>query len=88
MKLPNLKTSNDRLFDIYTNKICLTAKELQQEFDIGDTTAYKVIRMSKEHMSEEQAMYARKTVPVDVLFSMYGWDIKSIAKKVKLRESV
>lgn len=88
MRLPNLKTSNDRLFDIYTNRICLTASEISAEFDVCSSVAYKVIRMSKDYMSEEQAAYARKTVPTDVLFKMYGWDIKSITKKVKLRESV
>ena len=84
MRLPELHTTNSQLLGIYSNKLCLTANELQAEFGISKTSAYKLIEMSQEHMTPEQIAYARKTIPVDVLFQLYGWNIQSIARRAKM----
>lgn len=87
VRLPVLQATNQQLFDIYTNKMCLTAKEICNIFDVCPASAYRVIKMSNEFMSEEQRLiiYSRKIIPVDILFKMYSWDIKKIATKAKMR---
>ena len=88
-KLPTLKADTMTLFDLYHNNVNVSAKEIKQSFKVCDSTATKVIHRVMEYM-EEQAIpqYTYKLeVPVTVLFSVYGWDIKQINKSAKILQS-
>lgn len=82
-RLPTIKATNQQLVDIYTNRLYLTAKEISQEFGICSSGAYKIVRLGREQMSEEQRRYARKIIPTEILFDLYGWNIQTLKKRVK-----
>ena len=92
IRLPYLQVGSLELYDLWCNKMAVTSTDIKDVFKVCDSTACKVVRAAHKWAERQgRPIYngpQRKFVPVDILFEMYGWDIKKLQAKVKMMQKM
>lgn len=89
VRQPALQADSKTLLSLYVDNMSVTAKQIQQTFNVCPATAFKVVQYvyqyARDNGIEIYTPPTRKLVPTDLLFELYGWDIKSLERRVKLQ---
>lgn len=88
IRQPVLQADNKTLLKLWTDNMSVTAKQIEQTFDVCPATAFNVVQYvydyARKNGIEIYTPPTRKLVPTDLLFELYGWDINSLKRRVKL----
>lgn len=83
MKFPRVSTTNEKAFRMYNEYPYFQRKEVKELFNCSDTTASKIVKITKEEMQNQNIrIYTQNPNKVDknVLYQMAGLDIAAITK--------
>lgn len=85
-RLPRLKTDTVALFNLYHNNQTVRSTDISRTFSVSKNTGLNVIHSVIDYMQQQGITpYTYELeVPVQMLFDLYGWDIKQINKSYKV----
>ena len=87
MRQPKLYAENRVLAEIYYRKPYVTTKDIQEDFKVSYSTAWKAVRYCMDYAQENEIRIypvpGVKAVPTELFFDAFHWNIKAITQKVK-----
>ena len=87
VRQPTLQADSKTLLALWADNMSVTAKQIQQTFNVCPATAFKVVNFIYQYAEENgRKIYTpptRKLVPTDLLFERYGWDVEKVKVRVK-----
>lgn len=89
VRQPVLQADSKTLLSLYADNMSVTAKQIQQVFNICPATSFKVVHYIYQYAEENgRKIYTpptRKLVPTDLLFERYGWDVDKLKARTKVK---
>ena len=87
IRQPVLQADNKTLLKLWTENMSVTAKQIEQTFDVCPATAFNVVQYVYDYARKNDIKIytppGRKLVPTDLLFELYGWNVESLKKEQK-----
>lgn len=89
VRQPALQADSKTLLTLWADNMSVTAKQIQQTFNVCPATAFKVVqyvyRYAKDNNIQIYTPPTRKLVPTDLLFELYGWDVDKLKARTKVK---
>ena len=89
VRQPALQADSKTLLALWADNMSVTAKQIQQTFNVCPATAFKVVqyvyRYAKDNNIQIYTPPTRKLVPTDLLFELYGWDVDKLKARTKVK---
>ena len=89
VRQPTLQADSKTLLALWADNMSVTAKQIQQTFNVCPATAFKVVqyvyRYAKDNGIQIYTPPTRKLVPTDLLFELYGWDVDKLKARAKVK---
>ena len=88
MRLPNLDVESEKLNELYSNHLRVSAKTIRTCFGVSPRTAGKVMKILRDYCHENDIkIYGseERLLDTNILFEVYGWDIDEIRRRLKYK---
>lgn len=89
VRQPALQADSKTLLTLWADNMSVTAKQIQQTFNVCPATAFKVVqyvyRYAQDNNIQIYTPPTRKLVPTDLLFELYGWDVDKLKARTKVK---
>lgn len=89
VRQPALQADSKTLLALWADNMSVTAKQIQQTFNVCPATAFKVVqyvyRYAQDNNIQIYTPPTRKLVPTDLLFELYGWDVDKLKARTKVK---